>query len=109
MLNEPSQEPKETKELRRVSFPTFARGEEGAPLNPNAFAEIPIQVSVDLGSAKLSLKEVTELQEGAIIELGRLVGEPLTVKVGNQVIAQGEVVTVDDHYGIRVTQVSVRT
>ena len=98
----------EMREMRRVQFPQLEREQEGGRIEGNTFAEIPIQVTVELGRTDLTLKEITELKEGSIIELKRFVGEPLDVKVGNQIIAQGEVVTVDDHYGIRVTNVLVR-
>ena len=64
-----------------------------------------MNVSVELGRAKISLKEVFELTEGAIIELDRLVGEPLDLVVNGQVVAQGEVVAIDNSYGLRVTNI----
>ena len=54
-------------------------------------------------SSKISLKEIFELSEGAIIELERMVGEPLDLVVNGQVVAQGEVVAIDNNYGLRVT------
>ncbi|MBU0630546.1 MAG: flagellar motor switch protein FliN [Candidatus Margulisbacteria bacterium] len=70
--------------------------------------DIPIGVTVELGNAELSLKEILELSEGSIIELNRLAGEPLDLKVGGQLVAQGEVVAVDDCYGLRITNVVMK-
>lgn len=60
---------------------------------------------MELGRSHVSLKEVFELSEGSIIELERLVGEPLDLVVNGQVVAQGEVVAIDNNYGLRVTNV----
>lgn len=95
-------------DVKDVQFPEFGEESHGKVMEPKAFEELPLQISVELGQAKLSFREVVELQEGSIVELGRLAGEPLDVKVGNQLVAQGEVVSIDDHYGIRVTHVVSR-
>jgi flagellar motor switch protein FliN/FliY len=70
--------------------------------------DIPVQATVELGKTELSLKEILELSEGSIIELNRLAGEPLDLKVGGQLIAQGEVVAIDDYYGLRITTVAMK-
>jgi flagellar motor switch protein FliN/FliY len=77
-------------------------------ISEKALSEIPISVSVELGHAKMTLREIVELAEGSIIELDRLAGEPLDLKVGGQVIAQGEVVAVDDNYGLRITNLLIK-
>ena len=69
---------------------------------------IPVSATVELGQTELSLKEILELSEGSIIELDRLAGEPLDLKVGGQLIAQGEVVAIDDYYGLRITNVVMK-
>ena len=70
---------------------------------------IPVNLSVELGRTKISLKEVMDLNEGSIIELERLVGEPLDLVVNGQIIAQGEVVAIDNNYGLRITNVVAQT
>ena len=77
-------------------------------MDPRSFEDLPLSVTVELGHTELPLSELIELQEGSIVELKRLAGEPLDIKVGNQVVAQGEVVAIDDRYGIRITNVLVR-
>ncbi|MFA6431058.1 MAG: flagellar motor switch protein FliN [Candidatus Margulisiibacteriota bacterium] len=95
-------------EVKNVKFPELEEGEKGEKIDNRALGDIPVQVTVELGSTEISLKEILELSEGSIVELSRLAGEPLDLKVGGQVIAQGEVVAVDDSYGLRITNVIAR-
>lgn len=95
-------------EVQNVKFPEFASGEKGEKIEPRILGDVPVQVTVELGSTEMSLKEILDLSEGSIIELNRLAGEPLDLKVGGQLIAQGEVVAIDDYYGLRITNVVIR-
>lgn len=96
-------------EVKNVKFPEFGEEEEkGKKIEQRALGDIPVQVTVELGETSLSLKEILELSEGSIIELNRLAGEPLDLKVGGQLIAQGEVVAIDDYYGLRITNVVMK-
>jgi len=91
-------------EVSGVKFPeiNLMKG-EGIP--ENMFAQIPITVNVELGKTKMSLEEVLSLHEGSIIEIDRLAGEPLDLVVNGQLIAKGEVVAIDDNYGLRITEI----
>ena len=91
-------------DISDIEFPSLTEV-QGEKIDLNLFNKIPMNVSVELGRAKISLKEVFELTEGAIIELDRLVGEPLDLVVNGQVVAQGEVVAIDNSYGLRVTNI----
>ncbi len=71
----------------------------------NLFKNIKVEVAIELGRTKISLKKLYELKSGAIIELPRLVGEPLDLVINDQVIAKGEVVAVNNNYGIRITHI----
>jgi len=95
-------------EVKNVRFPEFEEGEKGEKVDTRALGEIPVQVNVELGGTEMTLKEILELSEGSIIELNRLAGEPLDLKVGGQLVAQGEVVAVDDYYGLRITNVVMK-
>jgi len=88
-----------------VEFPTLTPSTGGQKLEEDVFSRIPVTVSVELGRCQVSLKDVFELSDGAIVELDRLVGEPLDLVVNGQVIAQGEVVAVDNNYGLRITAI----
>ena len=85
-----------------VEFPDLVSHEEGSTFNQDVFNDIPVKLSVELGRSSISLKDVYELSEGSIIELNRLVGEPLDLVVNGQIIANGEVVAVDNNYGLRI-------
>lgn len=67
--------------------------------------DIPVQVSVELGRTKIPIRELLQLAQGSVVELSRLAGEPLDVLVNGCLIAQGEVVVVNDKFGIRLTDV----
>jgi len=88
-----------------VKLPQLDPSLQGESFNKAMFAQIPIKVTVELGQTKLSLQDVLGLQEGSIIELDRLAGEPLDLVVNGQLIARGEVVAIDDNYGLRITEV----
>jgi flagellar motor switch protein FliN len=91
--------------VSEVQFPTLNSDDVGKKVEEDVFSNIPVRLSVELGRSQISLKEVFELTEGSIIELERLVGEPLDLVVNGQVIAQGEVVAIDNNYGFRVTNI----
>ncbi len=95
-------------EVKRIKFPELDKNEQGNKLEAKTLGDIPVLVTVELGRTQMTLRKVLELQEGSVIELDRLAGEPLDLKVGGQLIAQGEVVAVDDYYGLRITNVIVK-
>ncbi len=92
-------------EIADIQFPELTNEPSGRRVELDMFGNIPVSVSVELGRSQISLKEVFDLCEGSIIELERLVGEPLDLVVSGQVVAQGEVVAIDNNYGLRVTNV----
>ena len=67
--------------------------------------DVPVQVTVELGRAKMQIRNLLALSYGSVIELDMLAGEPLEVVVNGCLIAQGEVVIVNDRYGIRLTEI----
>ncbi|MFH1683249.1 MAG: flagellar motor switch protein FliN [Candidatus Margulisiibacteriota bacterium] len=95
-------------DVKNVKFPEFGGEEKGETINQRTLGNIPVKATVELGETSLSLKEILELAEGSIVELSRLAGEPLDLKVGGQLIAQGEVVAIDDYYGLRITNVVMK-
>ena len=78
---------------------------ENQAYDKNLFKNIKVDVSIELGRTKISLKKLYELQSGSIVEMSRLVGEPLDLVINDQVIAKGEVVAVNSDYGIRITHI----
>ncbi|WP_313798670.1 flagellar motor switch phosphatase FliY [Cytobacillus sp.] len=79
--------------------------QESESKNLNMLLDIPLQVTVELGRTKRSVKEILELSAGSIIELDKLAGEPVDILVNNRLIAQGEVVVIDENFGVRVTDI----
>ncbi len=74
-------------------------------LTLEALYDVPVQVSVVLGSTTMSLSNILKLGKGAVIELERTVGEPIDVYVNNKIVAKGEIVIVDDKIGVTLTEV----
>ena len=71
----------------------------------NTVLDIPVQLSVELGRTKVPIKYILQLAQGSVVELDALAGEPMDVLVNGYLIAQGEVVVVNDKFGIRLTDV----
>lgn len=84
----------------------FSAGGSDAPLHDiNMVLDIPVQLSVELGRTKVPIKYILQLAQGSVVELDALAGEPMDVLVNGYLIAQGEVVVVNDKFGIRLTDV----
>ncbi|BCA54807.1 Flagellar motor switch protein FliN [Nitrospira sp. KM1] len=89
-----------------ASFPPVEKGgQAGAPNNLEFILDIPMQVTVQVGSARMLIREILQLGQGSVIELEKLAGEPMEVLVNNKLVAKGEVVVVNDKFGIRLTDV----
>ena len=67
--------------------------------------DIPVQLTVELGRTKIAIKNLLQLAQGSVVELEALAGEPMDVLVNGYLIAQGEVVVVNDRFGVRLTDV----
>lgn len=91
--------------VAKIDFSNAQSINESQNYDKNLFKNIKVDVSIELGRSKVSLKKLYELKSGSIIELGRLVGEPLDLVIKDQVIARGEVVAVNSNYGIRITHI----
>lgn len=77
------------------------------PLGPelDLILDIPVTISMEVGSNSITIRNLLQLNQGSVIELDRLAGEPLDVKVNGTLIAHGEVVVVNEKFGIRMTDV----
>lgn len=84
--------------------PTPNLAVEGAP-DLDVIMDIPVRISMEVGNTEISIRNLLQLNQGSVIELDRLAGEPLDVLVNGTLIAHGEVVVVNEKFGIRMTDV----
>ena len=73
--------------------------------NLDVILDIPVSISMEVGSTEISIRNLLQLNQGSVVELDRLAGEPLDVLVNGTLIAHGEVVVVNEKFGIRLTDV----
>jgi flagellar motor switch protein FliN/FliY len=92
-----------------VSTPNFANFSPTPGNMPqgdiNMILDIPVQLTVELGRTRIPIKNILQLAQGSVVELDALAGEPMDVLVNGYLIAQGEVVVVNDKFGIRLTDI----
>jgi flagellar motor switch protein FliN/FliY len=87
-------------------FENLGEGSKPTSLNDyNMILDIPVQITVELGRTKITIRNLLQLAHGSVVELEGLAGEPMDVLVNGTLIAQGEVVVVNDKFGIRLTDI----
>lgn len=88
-------------------FPSFgdAAGKASMMNELDMILDIPVQIAVELGRTKITIKNLLQLAHGSVVELDAMAGEPMSVYVNGTLIAQGEVVVVNDKFGIRLTDI----
>ncbi len=87
-------------------FPRLSGGKGGeARHDIDMILDIPVQLTVELGRTRIPIKHILQLAQGSVVELDALAGEPMDVLVNGCLIAQGEVVVVNDKFGIRLTDI----
>jgi len=98
--------------VQATSAPAFAPLPGAGPASDNShidlLLDISLQVTVELGRARMKIQEILALRNGSVIELDRLAGEPADILVNGTLIAKGEVVVVDEKFGVRVIEVVSR-
>jgi flagellar motor switch protein FliN/FliY len=102
-------------DAKPVATPRNAGADVFQPLSANAdgvnardlemIMDIPVKLSVELGRTRLTIKQLLELAQGSVVELDGLPGEPMDILINGYLIAQGEVVVVEDKFGIRITEI----
>ena len=93
--------------VRRAVFEEFPSAEPpaGNPRNLQMLFDIPLNVTVELGRTSMTVKEILDLSTGSIIELDKLAGEPVDILINRQLVAKGEVVVIEENFGVRVTEI----
>jgi len=77
----------------------------GTDVNLDVVLDIPVNLSMEIGRTKISIRNLLQLNQGSVVELERLAGEPMDVLVNGTLIARGEVVVVNEKFGIRLTDI----
>ena len=93
----------------RARFDELAQGAakpgNGGDVSMDMILDVPVTLTLEVGSASLSVRELLQLNHGSVVELDRLAGEPMDVLVNGTLVAHGEVVVVNDRFGIRLTDI----
>jgi flagellar motor switch protein FliN/FliY len=97
----------DTTETQDETPPTAEEFQVSQPgnINPEVLQNISVTLSIEVGRTNIKIKDLMRLTQGSVVELDRIAGEPLDLLVNETVVAQGEVVLVNDRYGIRLTRV----
>lgn len=100
-------QPERSANIQPAAFSNFEAPSlnENEAKNLDMLLDIPLDVTVELGRTKRSIKEILELAPGSIVELDKLAGEPVDILVNHRLIAKGEVVVIDENFGVRVTDI----
>lgn len=97
--------------VKRAELEDFSSADGNRPINQeerrklDTILDIPVTISMEVGRSQISIRNLLQLNQGSVIELDRLAGEPLDVLVNGTLIAHGEVVVVNEKFGIRLTDV----
>ena len=96
-----------TMNIQPAQFQSFAGGAPGAgaPANIDLIMDVALEVTVELGRTKKSISEVLDFAPGTIIELDKVAGEPVDVYVNRKLVARGEVVVIEESFGVRITEI----
>jgi len=99
-------DPDSAPEFETISAPAKSGANPNTPINDiQMVLDIPVQLTVELGRTKVPIKYILQLAQGSIVELDAMAGEPMDVLVNGYLIAQGEVVVVNEKFGIRLTDI----
>lgn len=104
--SQPVQPPQPTYEnAAKVFQPLSGENAEVAKTDIDMILDIPVQMTAELGRTRITIKNLLQLAQGSVVELDGLAGEPMDVLINGYLIAQGEVVVVNDKFGIRLTDI----
>jgi flagellar motor switch protein FliN/FliY len=90
----------------RVAFDTLSGNiADGAEVNMDMILDVPVTLAMEVGRTRISIRNLLQLNQGSVVELDRAAGEPLDVFVNGTLVAHGEVVVINEKFGIRLTDV----
>lgn len=99
----------EVTNVQKAQFAPLEDVSSGGKQNINLILDVPLQISVVLGTATKSIKEILELSNGSLVELDKLTEEPVEILVNGKKVALGEVVVIDEHFGVRIVSIVSNT
>ena len=103
---EPSVEAEKKSAAKPAPLSALAPKQTSAPLgNLDFILDVPLQITVTLGMTRMLIKELLQLGQGSVVELEKMAGEPMDVLIGDKLIARGEVVVVNEKFGVRLTDI----
>ena len=102
--NEPSSEAEEDSSEENQKSADLSSSHSGQ-INSDVLQNIPVTISVEVGRTSLKIRDLMRLTQGSVVELDRIAGEPLDLLVNDTLVAQGEIVLVNERYGVRLTSV----
>ena len=79
--------------------------DDGSEVNLDGILDIPVTISMEIGRTQINIRNLLQLNQGSVVELSKIAGEPLEVMVNDKLIAKGEVVVVNDKFGVRLTDI----
>jgi flagellar motor switch protein FliN/FliY len=88
-----------------ASFDELQDETDSDSVNMDAILDVPVTISMEIGRTKINIRNLLQLNQGSVVELDRLAGEPMDVLVNGTLIAQGEVVVVNEKFGLRLTDI----
>lgn len=102
----PKPQPAQNIAVQPIQFaPLKPAGIPGADTNIGLIMDVPLQITVELGRTRKLIRDILELTPGSVVELDKLAGEPVDVLVNGKLIAKGEVVVIDENFGVRITDI----
>jgi len=101
------QMPMQSMNIQPAQFQNFSGAYDGmaSQANIDLIMDVPLEVTVELGRTKKAISEVLDFAPGTIIELDKIAGEPVDVLVNGKLVAKGEVVVIEESFGVRVTEI----
>jgi flagellar motor switch protein FliN len=88
-----------------ATFDELTDESAGGTVNMDAILDVPVTISMEIGRTRINIRNLLQLNQGSVVELDRLAGEPMDVLVNGTLIAQGEVVVVNEKFGLRLTDI----
>lgn len=88
-----------------ATFDELTDDSSGGAVNMDAILDVPVTISMEIGRTNINIRNLLQLNQGSVVELDRLAGEPMDVLVNGTLIAQGEVVVVNEKFGLRLTDI----